>query len=134
MVITLYLLFSIKQKKNGIKGSIFSLFSNVLLITVFNSIAVFGDTNLELPSFLSNRSAVEIHLDVDPNALLEPIDISIELPLHARYQVRQLWFKFSLNAIFIWLAHHIYFNLMFGKGNRVIYHHVMISSTRDQDD
>ncbi|XP_061336544.1 uncharacterized protein LOC133283666 [Gastrolobium bilobum] len=53
---------------------------------VFNDIAVFGDTNLELPSFLSNRSAVEIHLDVDPNILLEPSDIKIELPLHARYQ------------------------------------------------
>ncbi|KAJ1435964.1 Glycosylphosphatidylinositol-mannosyltransferase I, PIG-X/PBN1 [Sesbania bispinosa] len=53
---------------------------------VFSDIAVFGDTNLELPSFLSNRSAVEIHLDVDPNILLEPTDINIELPLHARYQ------------------------------------------------
>ncbi|XP_061337785.1 uncharacterized protein LOC133284735 isoform X2 [Gastrolobium bilobum] len=52
---------------------------------VFNDIAVFGDTNLELPSFLSNRSAVEIHLDVDPNILLAS-DIKIELPLHARYQ------------------------------------------------
>ncbi|KAI5419471.1 uncharacterized protein LOC127075036 isoform X2 [Lathyrus oleraceus] len=53
---------------------------------VFNDIAVFGDTNLELPSFLSNRSAVEIHLDIDPNTLLQPTDISIEYPLHARYQ------------------------------------------------
>ncbi|KAK7294973.1 hypothetical protein RJT34_17874 [Clitoria ternatea] len=53
---------------------------------VFSDIAVFGDTNLELPSFLSNRSAVEIHLDVDPNMFLEPTDIRIELPLHARYQ------------------------------------------------
>ncbi|CAJ2633813.1 unnamed protein product [Trifolium pratense] len=48
--------------------------------------AVFGDTNLELPSFLSNRSAVEIHLDVDPTTLLQPTDFSIEFPLHARYQ------------------------------------------------
>ncbi|WJX87805.1 hypothetical protein P8452_69958 [Trifolium repens] len=53
---------------------------------VFNDIAVFGDTNLELPSFLSNRSAVEIHLDVDPNTLSQPTDFSIEFPLHARYQ------------------------------------------------
>lgn len=53
---------------------------------VFNNIAVFGDTNLELPSFLSNRSAVEIHLDVDPNTLLKSTDFSIEFPLHARYQ------------------------------------------------
>ncbi|KAK7287228.1 hypothetical protein RIF29_00375 [Crotalaria pallida] len=53
---------------------------------VFNDIAVFGDTNLELLSFLSNRSAVEIHLDVDPKTLLQPTDITIDLPLHARYQ------------------------------------------------
>ncbi|MED6122393.1 hypothetical protein PIB30_039327 [Stylosanthes scabra] len=53
---------------------------------VFNEVDVFGDTNLELPSFLSNRSAVEIHLVVDPNKLLEPTDMKIELPLHARYQ------------------------------------------------
>ncbi|KAL1335974.1 hypothetical protein HN51_030400 [Arachis hypogaea] len=53
---------------------------------VFNDVDVFGDTNLELPSFLSNRSAVEIHLVVDPNKFLEPTDIKIELPLHARYQ------------------------------------------------
>ncbi|MED6222113.1 hypothetical protein PIB30_061303 [Stylosanthes scabra] len=53
---------------------------------VFNEVDVFGDTNLELPSFLSNRSAVEIHPAVDPNKLLEPTDMKIELPLHARYQ------------------------------------------------
>ncbi|XLT26063.1 hypothetical protein HN873_057355, partial [Arachis hypogaea] len=53
---------------------------------VFNDVDVFGDTNLELPSFLSNRSAVEIHSVVDPNKFLEPTDMKIELPLHARYQ------------------------------------------------
>ncbi|CAJ1973095.1 unnamed protein product [Sphenostylis stenocarpa] len=53
---------------------------------VFSDIAVFGDTNLELPSFMSNRSAVEIHLVVDPNVLQRPTDLNIELPLHARYQ------------------------------------------------
>lgn len=53
---------------------------------VFSDVAVFGDTNLELPSFLSNQSAVEIHLAVDPNILPEPTGINIELPLHARYQ------------------------------------------------
>jgi len=61
---------------------------------VFSDVAVFGDTNLELPSFLSNRSAVEIHLVVDPNILQEPTDVKIELPLHARYQVRLLWFNY----------------------------------------
>lgn len=53
---------------------------------VFSEIAVFGDTNLELPSFLSNHSVVEIHLVVDPNILQEATDIDIQLPLHARYQ------------------------------------------------
>lgn len=59
---------------------------------VFNDIAVFGDTNLESPSFLSNRSAVEIHMDVDFNNLMEKneIDIKLDLPLHARYQVIEI--------------------------------------------
>ncbi|CAN6343974.1 unnamed protein product [Urochloa humidicola] len=34
---------------------------------VFLDMAVFGDTNLELPSALSNRSAVEIHFDLRPS-------------------------------------------------------------------
>lgn len=57
---------------------------------MLNDVAVFGDTNLELPSFLSNRSAVEVHMDVSPNLLLRQkngLDINIELPLHARYPV-----------------------------------------------
>lgn len=96
--------FQFQRKKMGkkfiflISGiSPYFLKSVTLLIAVFSDIAVFGDTNLELPSFLSNCSAVEIHLDVDPNILLEPIDVNIELPLHARYQVRLLY----LNANFL---------------------------------
>lgn len=57
---------------------------------MLNNVAVFGDTNLELPSFLSNRSAVEVHMDVSPNLLSRHkngLDINIELPLHARYPV-----------------------------------------------
>lgn len=45
---------------------------------------------MELPSFLSNQSVVEIHMDVGPNLLLRhknELDINIELPLHARYPV-----------------------------------------------
>ncbi|KAL5223664.1 hypothetical protein ABZP36_010303 [Zizania latifolia] len=49
---------------------------------VFLDVAVFGDTNLELPSALSNRSAVEIHVDLRPNASM---NLVINLPLHARY-------------------------------------------------
>ncbi|XP_062073556.1 uncharacterized protein LOC133777823 isoform X2 [Humulus lupulus] len=54
---------------------------------VFNDVAVFGDTNLELPSFLSNRSSVEVHMDVNPGTLSDKngIDIKIKVPLHSRY-------------------------------------------------
>ncbi|XP_024021707.1 uncharacterized protein LOC21400748 isoform X2 [Morus notabilis] len=59
-----------------------------LLHRVLNDIAVFGDTNLESPSFLSNRSAVEVHMDVGCNFLRQKteIDIKLDIPLHARYQ------------------------------------------------
>ena len=51
---------------------------------MFNDVSVFGDTNLEFPSFLSNRSVVEIHMDVGHK---NELDINIELPLHTRYPV-----------------------------------------------
>ncbi|CAN6357167.1 unnamed protein product [Urochloa humidicola] len=51
---------------------------------VFLDVAVFGDTNLELPSALSNRSAVEIHLDLRPSTLSNSY-LVVDLPLHARY-------------------------------------------------
>ncbi|XP_012081055.1 phosphatidylinositol-glycan biosynthesis class X protein isoform X2 [Jatropha curcas] len=50
--------------------------------------AVFGDTNLELPSVASNRSVVEIHMNVTPTIFTGQTseqEISIDLPLHARY-------------------------------------------------
>ncbi|XP_006445799.2 phosphatidylinositol-glycan biosynthesis class X protein [Citrus clementina] len=56
---------------------------------VLTDVAVFGDTNLELPSFRSNRSAVEIHMNVGSNRLLsqkDGLEIKVQLPLHARYQ------------------------------------------------
>uniref|UniRef100_A0A7N0UW35 Phosphatidylinositol-glycan biosynthesis class X protein n=2 Tax=Kalanchoe fedtschenkoi TaxID=63787 RepID=A0A7N0UW35_KALFE len=53
---------------------------------VFKEASVFGDTNLELPSFLSNRSLVEVHMDVDIASLSNGMDIKLELPLHGRYQ------------------------------------------------
>ncbi|KAE8703526.1 Syntaxin/t-SNARE family protein [Hibiscus syriacus] len=55
----------------------------------FRNIAVFGDTNLELPSFQSNRSAVEVHIDAGSGILFmrnTGMEINILLPLHARYQ------------------------------------------------
>ncbi|XVF52323.1 hypothetical protein PTKIN_Ptkin05aG0009300 [Pterospermum kingtungense] len=50
---------------------------------------VFTDTNLELPSFWSNRSVVEIHMDAGSNTLSQQkngLEINIQLPLHTRYQ------------------------------------------------
>ncbi|GMJ00239.1 hypothetical protein like AT5G46850 [Hibiscus trionum] len=55
----------------------------------FRNMAVFGDTNLELPSFRSNRSAVEVHIDAGSDILFmqnRGMEINIQLPLHARYQ------------------------------------------------
>ncbi|XXG79726.1 hypothetical protein AAC387_Pa09g0734 [Persea americana] len=54
---------------------------------VFVDAAVFGDTNLELPSALSNLSAVEIHLGIHDliTSHHKGVEISLELPLHARY-------------------------------------------------
>ncbi|XP_058093586.1 uncharacterized protein LOC131239748 [Magnolia sinica] len=55
---------------------------------VFHDASVYGDTNLELPSALSNQSVVEVHMDVSRKLLSgsdEGLEISIELPLHARY-------------------------------------------------
>ncbi|XP_028554839.1 phosphatidylinositol-glycan biosynthesis class X protein-like [Dendrobium catenatum] len=48
---------------------------------VFLSASVFGDTNLELPSALSNISVVEIHINVKSDAQ----KIVVQLPLHSRY-------------------------------------------------
>ncbi|KAF5196921.1 phosphatidylinositol-glycan biosynthesis class X-like protein [Thalictrum thalictroides] len=55
---------------------------------VFVDAAVFGDTNLELPSALSNRSVVEVHMDISQNIMSgnkKGLEIKIDLPLHARY-------------------------------------------------
>lgn len=51
---------------------------------VFLDVAVFGDTNLELPSALSNWSAAEIHVDLRPSTSTNR-NLEIDLPLHARY-------------------------------------------------
>ncbi|XP_048131734.1 phosphatidylinositol-glycan biosynthesis class X protein isoform X2 [Rhodamnia argentea] len=56
---------------------------------VYGEVAVFGDTNLELPSFLSNRTLVEVHMFFSPDGLLEQkhgLEIKVEVPLHACYQ------------------------------------------------
>ncbi|CAA0841867.1 Unknown protein [Striga hermonthica] len=56
---------------------------------VFTDAAVFGDKNLELPSFRSNQSVVEIHMSIASKVLSKTEDdseVNLELPLHARYQ------------------------------------------------
>ncbi|KAJ8544068.1 hypothetical protein K7X08_025686 [Anisodus acutangulus] len=56
---------------------------------VFRDAAVFGDTNLQLPSFLSNRSLVEVHVEVGTNLTSQQkhgLEMHMELPLHTRYQ------------------------------------------------
>nr|GLL36979.1 phosphatidylinositol-glycan biosynthesis class X protein [Ipomoea trifida] len=60
-----------------------------LIGEVFTEAGVFGDTNLELPSFRSNRSLIEVHLDIGSKLLSrhkDEVEFKIELPLHARYQ------------------------------------------------
>lgn len=52
--------------------------------------AVFGDKNLELPSFRSNRTVVEIHMSIASKMLSSHEDdlvVNLEIPLHARYPV-----------------------------------------------
>ncbi|XP_050378902.1 uncharacterized protein LOC126796180 [Argentina anserina] len=77
----------IERLPSGVFADPFEL-QHLLQRGVYRNIAVFGDTNLELPSFLSNRSAVEVHMDVGHDLLLgqsKESNIDIELPLHARY-------------------------------------------------
>ncbi|WOL18135.1 phosphatidylinositol-glycan biosynthesis class X protein [Canna indica] len=50
----------------------------------FIDAAVFGDTNLELPSALSNKSIAEIHLRIGHESPMKGSETIIELPLHAR--------------------------------------------------
>ncbi|RCV19321.1 hypothetical protein SETIT_3G375000v2 [Setaria italica] len=73
----------VEKLPNGVFADPFEL-QHFVERKVFLDVAVFGDTNLELPSALSNRSAVEIHFDLRPSTLTN-CNIVIDLPLHARY-------------------------------------------------
>lgn len=62
-------------------------------VSVFTDVAVFGDKNLELPSFRSNRTVVEIHMNIASKMLSSHEDdlvVNLEVPLHARYPVSDL--------------------------------------------
>ncbi|XP_059644486.1 uncharacterized protein LOC132286232 [Cornus florida] len=77
----------IERLPSGIFADPFEL-QHLIERGVFLDAAVFGDTNLELPSVASNRSVVEVHLGVSPDILSRHqnrLDITVELPLHARY-------------------------------------------------
>ncbi|CAN6479964.1 unnamed protein product [Victoria cruziana] len=54
---------------------------------VFVDAAVFGDTNLELPSALSNQSVVEVHVKINhvSDSNIREHEGTVTLPLHARY-------------------------------------------------
>lgn len=62
----------------------------LLSVAVFVDAGVFGDTNLELPSFRSNQSVVEIHMSISSAMVAsqeDDLEINVKVPLHARYQV-----------------------------------------------
>lgn len=73
----------IEKLPNGVFADPFEL-QHFVERKVFLDVAVFGDTNLELPTALSNRSSVEIHFDLRPSTSTN-CTIVIDLPLHARY-------------------------------------------------
>ena len=74
-------------------SSPFPRFLSQTTCAVFMDAAVFGDTNLELPSVRSNRSLVEVHMDVELNNTFsrrkDGFEINIDLPLHIRYPVSE---------------------------------------------
>lgn len=69
-------------------SQVIALLVNLVYFTsaVYLDAAVFGDTNLELPSALSNSSFIEIHMDLVPSSK-DNNELVIELPLHLRYPV-----------------------------------------------
>ena len=74
----------------NIKISSLDSANSKFFVAAFKDVSVFGDVNLELPSFRSNRSIVEIHLDMNLNKssgqeIVQ--EFRTELPLHARYPV-----------------------------------------------
>ncbi|KAL3619452.1 hypothetical protein CASFOL_037022 [Castilleja foliolosa] len=77
----------IERLPNGVFADPFEL-HHLVERGVFTDPAVFGDTNLELPSFHSNQSVVEIHMSLASKVSSrneDDVEINVELPLHARY-------------------------------------------------
>ncbi|XP_048230571.1 phosphatidylinositol-glycan biosynthesis class X protein isoform X2 [Ricinus communis] len=77
----------LERLPSGVFADPFEL-QHLLQRGAFADLAVFGDTNLELPSVASNRSIVEIHMNFSTRIFFgqtNELEISIDLPLHARY-------------------------------------------------
>ncbi|GFQ06781.1 phosphatidylinositol-glycan biosynthesis class x protein, partial [Phtheirospermum japonicum] len=77
----------IERLPNGVFADPFEL-HHLVERAVFTDAAVFGDTNLELPSFRSNQSVVEIHMSLASTVLSRnegDVEVNLDLPLHARY-------------------------------------------------
>ncbi|CAN1256767.1 Phosphatidylinositol-glycan biosynthesis class X protein [Linum perenne] len=74
----------IERLPSGVFADPFEL-DHLLQRGVYAHVGVFGDTNLELPSVSSSRSAIEIHMNLE-HSMAEG-GIKIDLPLHARYAV-----------------------------------------------
>ncbi|KAL3645555.1 hypothetical protein CASFOL_010735 [Castilleja foliolosa] len=77
----------VERLPNGVFADPFEL-HHLVERGVFSDAAVFGDTNLELPSFRSNQSVVEIHMSLASELLSrneDDVEVDIDLPLHARY-------------------------------------------------
>ncbi|KAK4416956.1 hypothetical protein Salat_2521100 [Sesamum alatum] len=77
----------IERLPSGVFADPFEL-QHLVQRSVFSDAAVFGDTNLELPSFRSNRSVVEIHMSIGSKMFSrhhDELEINLEVPLHARY-------------------------------------------------
>ncbi|XP_051119569.1 uncharacterized protein LOC127243533 isoform X2 [Andrographis paniculata] len=73
----------IERLPSGVFADPFEL-QHLIQRGVFADAAVFGDTNLELPSFRSNQSVVEIHMNIASKE--SQLGLNLEVPLHARYQ------------------------------------------------
>ncbi|OWM88262.1 phosphatidylinositol-glycan biosynthesis class X protein isoform X2 [Punica granatum] len=77
----------IERLPSGIFADPFEL-QHLVQRGAFNDVAVLGDTDLELPTVRSNRTVVEIHMDVGPNSFSRHKDgqkINLHIPLHVRY-------------------------------------------------
>ncbi|XP_078440610.1 phosphatidylinositol-glycan biosynthesis class X-like protein [Wolffia australiana] len=76
----------IESLSTGLFADSFEL-SRLVDKRVYRDAEIYGDKNLELPSLLSNRSTVEIHLNTEDSDLFtnQRHRLSCELPLHARY-------------------------------------------------